>query len=233
MIDASLYDRARKLDPRAAEQILGAIYPTVHRLAHTLTGREEIARKVVRAIIRRGLDRMPAWRAEGDAERWFLHHTVLLTRRLSPSEPEPADDILVKADPAASPQYMAFVRALRKLSPQMREAIVLHHAEQLDARQLAVAMDCSTEAAANHLAAGRRTLLAVVGSDLNVMLGTLARVYQSLTPQESIALPMLRRSIRRFVWPRRMWGMIRAAATIALILAIAYLVYTYGPILDY
>lgn len=233
MIDPDLYERARKLDARAVEQILGALYPAVHRLAYGLTGREDAGRKVVRAIMHRGMAQIPRWRREGDAERWFLHHTVLLTRRMRAPEGDPEGDVLVRADPQVLPEHVAFVRALRKLAHQPREAIVLHDGERLEPRLLAVAMDCSMEAAANHLATGRRELLAVVGSDLNLLLARLARAYHALTPQEGLALPMLKQAARRFVWPKRLWRTVRAVATVGILIAIGYVMYRYVPILDY
>src|SRR5690606_4155998 len=160
--------RARKLDAAAVERLLGTYYPTVHRLAWALTGREEAGRKVERTIMRRGLDRMQGWRSADQPARWFHHHTVLLTRRFASLDPTRADEVVVRTAGNPSPQYVAFVRALRKLAHQPREAILLAHAEKLNPRELAVAMDCSTEAAANHLANARRELAAVVGAELNV-----------------------------------------------------------------
>lgn len=233
MIDPDLYERARKLDAGAVEQILGALYPVVYRLAHGLTGREDAGRKVVRAMMHRGVAQIPRWRREGDAERWFLHHTVLLTRRMRAPEGDPEADALVRAAPDSRPEYVAFVRALRRLAHQPREAVVLHDGEQLEARLLAVAMDCSMEAAANHLAAGRRELLAVVGNDLNLLLACLARAYHALTPQEEMALPMLKQAARRYVWPKRLWRLGRAVATVGALVVIGYVIFRYVPLLDY
>jgi DNA-directed RNA polymerase specialized sigma24 family protein len=232
-LDPTTFARARRLDPAAVQQLLGLYYPAVYRLAHGLTGRADAGRKVVHVVMRRAMDRLTRWRSEDEPQRWFLHHSVLLTRRFARLDPVPDDDVLVRAAETPAPQYVAFVRALRKLAFQPREAIVLAHAEQLNARQLAVAMDCSTEAAANHLTRGRRELAAVVGGQLNVLLAGLERVYRSLTPDEHLSLPLVRRMTRRYVWPRRIGRWLRNLATVILLITAAYLAWRYGPLIDW
>jgi DNA-directed RNA polymerase specialized sigma24 family protein len=231
-LDEQTFSRARNLDPSAVEQLLGHYYPTVHRLAFALTGREDSGRKVVHTIMRRAMDRLSRWRTEDEPERWFHHHTVLLTRRFAKLDPAPAEDVLVKPFDAPPPDYVAFIRALRKLHSQPREALVLAQAEKLNARQLAVAMDCSTEAAANHLTHARRELSNVVGLQLNVLLANLERVYQSLTPQEHLSLPLVKQITRRYLWPRRLWRWTRNVATLLLLLTAAYLTWRYAPLVD-
>lgn len=232
MDDPELQVRARRLDANAVAALLNAFYPVVYRLALTLTGERDSGERVARAIMQRAMHRLPAWKNAGDPQRWFHHHTVLLTRRIS-AQIDPMQDVLVAAKTQPSPQYVAFVRAIRHLPAQAREAIILHDAEQLDARAMAVAMDCSTEAASNHLAAGRRELLPAAGEDLNRLLAELRQAYQSLIPQESIALPLVRKLVRRHVWPRRAWTVVRFILTVAIIAAIAWFAWVYVPILDW
>src|SRR5690606_34348027 len=148
-----------------------------HRMAVALTGREEIGQRVVTAVMRQAMRRMPRWENEGDPQRWFHHHTVLMSRQAHKPEPSPMDDVLVETAGELSPQYVAFVRAIRGLPAQQREAVILHDGEQLDARALAVAMDCSTEAASNHLTIGRRELLPAAGDELNRLLAVMREAY--------------------------------------------------------
>ncbi len=234
MIDIDLQSRAAKLQPRAVEQVLNVFYPVVYRMAVSLTGRESIGQRVTRQIMRRAISQMPRWVHEGDAQRWFHHHTILATRRAADNPPEAVADVLVKtAGEAASPPYMALIRALRTLPVQQREAIILHDAEQLDARAMAVAMDCSIEAASNHLAMGRRELLTAGGDELNRLLAVMRDAYHRLTPEQSIALPLVRRIVRRVIWPRRIVRLVRLVILLGVLAALAWVVWAYGPILDW
>ena len=49
------------------------------------------------------------------AENWFFHHTLLNARRAASDLPDLKDDLLVTSAQDQSPQYLAFVSALRKL----------------------------------------------------------------------------------------------------------------------
>lgn len=234
MIDPELQARAQRLEPQAVEAVLNAFYPMVYRMAVGLTGDVPAGGRVTRRIMRRSIDYMPRWTHEGDPQRWFSHHTVLAARREGGRMPDPMGDALVAgAEGAPSPQYVAFIRALRGLSVQQREAIILNDGEQLDARALAVAMDCSTEAASNHLAVGRRELLPAAGEDLNRLLVTMRGAYHSLTPTEEMALPLIRRVVRRAVWPRRVWRLMRAAIVLGVLGAAAWAAWQFGPMVDW
>ena len=234
MIDPELQARAQRLEPQAVEAVLNAFYPMVYRMAVGLTGHTAAGGRVTRRIMRRAIDRMPRWTHEGDPQRWFSHHTILVGRREGGRMPDPMDDALVAgADSAPSPQYVAFIRALRSLPMQQREAIILNDGEQLDARGLAVARECSTEAASNHLAVGRRELLPAAGEELNRLLATMRGAYHRLTPTEEMALPLIRRVVRKVAWPRRIWRLMRAAIVLAVLGAVAWVAWQYGPMVDW
>ncbi|MCC6239867.1 MAG: sigma-70 family RNA polymerase sigma factor [Phycisphaerales bacterium] len=226
--------RARRYDRVAIEQLLAANYPGVYRLAAALTGSQTSARKIAVRVMRKSVERVEKWKDEKQLAGWFRHHTVLRTRRLVGSTGQPpGDDALVDQASKADLQYVAFIAALRKLSFQPREALVLAEGERLDGRELAVAMDCSIEAAANHLVAARRELMTVVGDQLNVRLAQLARVYQSLTPDEHLAVPLIKRVTRRRLWPRRLAIWSRNIITIALIALLGYFAWHYAATIDW
>ncbi len=232
-LDEQTFVRARNLNPAAVEMLLGEFHPVVHRLTHALTGTDAAGRKATGMILRRGLEHLPKWKSPDQPQRWFLHHTILLTRRFARRDPTPADDVLVRPMIDPPPQYTAFVRALRKLATQPREALILSDCEKLDPRQLAVAMDCSTEAAANHLVTARRELGTVVGGDLNIMLANLTRAYQTLTPKEQLAIPLVRKLSRRFIWPRKIWTWTKALLTVAALVVLAYLIWRFRGELEF
>ena len=229
MADPDLFNRARKLKADAVAQLLTEHSPAVYRLAMAMAGDRGSGERVARTMLQRAIRRLPDWKHPDEVQRWFHHHTVLLTRTAA-SEVDPRSDVLVSAVSQPSPQYVAFVRALRLLPPQPREAILLHHAEGLDPRAMAVAMDCSMQAAANHLAVGRRDLQPVAGDDLDRLLAEMRQVYQSLTPQDSLALPLVRKLVRRHLWPRRIWRIVRLVLILAILAAIGWAARTYLPI---
>src|SRR5688572_15823413 len=166
-IPAALFDQAKKLKRPAVDDLFAMVYPAVVRIAKALAGRDDVADGVVRFVMLRASRMIPTWRDETAAERWFLHHTVLTARRAAAHEPSPKHDLLVAppspADPP-TPAYVAFVRAVRQLPVQQREAFLLHAGERFNPRYLGVAMDCSTQAAQAHLDAATAALRTVVGT---------------------------------------------------------------------
>src|SRR5687767_1722803 len=167
-ITEEMLSRAKQHRRAESEQLLAQTYAPIYRIAHALIGRADLAGGVVARVMRRALARVESWRDDADAQRWFLHHTIIEVRRSAPADPPDAQaDLLVaRAEAGAGVAHAAFVRAVRALPPQQREAVVLHHAAHLNERYVAVAMDCSTGAAQAHLAAGTDTLRAVAGTDL-------------------------------------------------------------------
>jgi DNA-directed RNA polymerase specialized sigma24 family protein len=203
-LPADLLEQARQYRMDAVQRLLMENYPRVHRLAYGLSGQENVGRLIVRQVMRQGLRQIPTWHTEGEPQRWFDHHTILLWRRTAAHAPDPQRDLLAAADPA--PAYTAFIRAVRRLPPQQREAFLLHVGEGYDDRQSGIAMDCSRTAAANHLAAARGDLAAVCGGEAerDRHARTLHAAWAALTTESQILLPALQRAIRRRVWGRRL-----------------------------
>src|SRR3954463_6496404 len=143
-IPPPLFARAQKLNRPAVEALFASVYPAVLRIARGLSGRIDVADGVVRFVMLRAPTMLPKWRDATAAERWFLHHTVLTARRAARHEPDPRADLLAANGDA---NWLAFVRALRQLPHQQREAILLHCGEHLNDRYLGIAMDCSSDAA--------------------------------------------------------------------------------------
>lgn len=184
------------------EQLLAAVCPQVTRMALGLAGRDDVARGVVRFIMSRSLRVMGGWRDAADALRWLHHHTILTIRRAAQHAPDARRETL--ADPSAPAGYIAFVRAMRALPSQQREALLLARCEKWDLRTTSIAMDCSTQATEGHLRAAEHTLQALAGEAYPTQLGEMARRYASLTPQDEQYLPDVRAYIRRSLWPRRL-----------------------------
>src|SRR5437773_2179682 len=201
-ISPQVFGRAKKLRRDALEELFAEVYPAVVRIARGLSGREDVAEGVVRFVMTRSVVMVPKWRDETVAERWFLHHTVLTVRRAAPAyAPTATGDELVDSP---DPGYVAFVRAVRGLPVQQREAIVLHFGEHLNQRYMGVAMDCSTDAAQAHLEAARGALRAVTAGHFDPMIARLSHVYVTLGPKAPDLMPAVRRWVKRGLRPHRL-----------------------------
>jgi DNA-directed RNA polymerase specialized sigma24 family protein len=178
--------RARNLDTAAIETILRVHYPRVCRMAMALCGREKQGKHTIRTVLGQSVKPMRFWNSEGEAANWFLHHTVLRSRENAGGSPNPREDCLVHTLSNPSPEHTAFVRALRLLPQQQREAFLLFRGEHLDPRRAGVAMDCSTGAAETHRLAAEKALGDVTGETFEERSAELVRVYATLTPPEQL-----------------------------------------------
>jgi DNA-directed RNA polymerase specialized sigma24 family protein len=227
-IPPQVFARAQKLRRGALEELFAAVYPAVVRIARGLAGREDVAEGVVRFVMVRAVGMTPKWRDETAAERWFLHHTVLTARRAVDAGHAPAakSDLLLGAD-AADPQYAAFVRAMRQLPVQQREAVLLHYGERFNARYLGVAMDCSTDAAQAHLQAGTGALQAVSRTEFAELMGRLVDAYAQQGPRSGEIAPAVGRHVRRGLRPRRVRRVVVLGATLIVLAAVAFAAWTF------
>jgi DNA-directed RNA polymerase specialized sigma24 family protein len=224
-IPAELFTRAKKLKRPAVDELFAQVYPAVVRIAKGLSGREDVAEGVVRFIMVRAAKMIPTWRDETAAERWFLHHTVLTARRAAAHEPNPKSDLLAASDPP-TPEYVAFVRAIRQLPVQQREAFLLHAGERFNPRYLGVAMDCSTQAAQAHLDAARAALRAVTGPEgFEPLVGRLSAVYAHLGPAETEVIPTVRKWVNKGLRPQRLRRLIRTVLATAVLAGVGWAVW--------
>ena len=129
---------------------------------------------------------------------------------------DPKKDVLVEQALEPDGEYVAFVAALRHLEPQQREAFLLHHGERLNDRYAALAMDCSTEAANNHLLVAERQLRLVAGPNMAALTTKLADAYMHLTPADDSVVPAVNRVVFRQVTVRRVWRTVKLLVTLAL-----------------
>lgn len=184
---------AREFRPVAMETLLASGYAPARRIAHALSGNEAIGRTVAELLIRRSLRLLPKWHDPSSPENWFYHHAVLTTRSANlPAPEDPLADPLVLHGRPDLPEYVAFIRALRLLPQQQREAFILHHGERLNSRMLGVAMDCSMQAAETHLHAASEALRSVSGADIDPLAARLTRAYAELKASEPDVTPGVR-----------------------------------------
>jgi DNA-directed RNA polymerase specialized sigma24 family protein len=201
-VDEDILEAAQRHYREPLEALLAYHYPVVHRMSMALSGRVDVARGVERFVLNRVGRVLGQWRDASSAERWFYHHTILTSRRAQKHGPK--DDLLVSMEGAADPPYIAFVRAIRALPVQAREAILMHQGEGWDLRAMSVAMDCSTHATQVHLQLAEHTLRAVAGETYDAMVARLKAVYQKMSPATEDVMPIVRRAAARVGRPRRM-----------------------------
>ena len=212
-LDADVIARAKKLRPWAVTEVLKSQVAGVYRLAYALAGRWDVGRGIARFVLNRSVKMMPNWDAEQDPSNWYHRFTVMTSRRSAKHQPSNAkEDVLVKQALSPDAAYVAFVSALRKLDYQQREAFLLRHGEKLNERYSAVAMDCSTTAAATHLAAAEAQMKLVGGVEYEALLRKLVDAYQHLTPEEDQLLPSVNQVVFRRVmvrrWVRWVWYLV-------------------------
>ena len=219
--DSQVVRAALKLRPGAVRQVLQDNASCVYRLAYALAGRWDVGRGIARFVLNRSVRMMPKWKPQDDPANWYHRFTVMVSRRSAHHKPIAGKDVLVEQALHPDTQYIAFVAALRQLESQQREAFLLHHCEHLNARYSALAMDCSTEAAENHLRAADGSLRLVAGEHFEVLTKKLTDAYTHLTPDPNDLLPAVNRMVLRQVrirkWLRRLVGLIVAATLAALI----------------
>jgi DNA-directed RNA polymerase specialized sigma24 family protein len=227
--------RAARYHRGEVEQMLGAFYPQVFRLSHALCGSPAAGDRAVRIVMNRSLHAIAHWKSAMQGANWFLHQTVFVSRTWTrkASSAANADDVLLAPPPPTEPAYSAFIKALRGLPFQQIEAFILTYGEQADPRKLAVAMDCSTEAAANHLAAANRELSAIAGDQFQQCKSRLLAAYTRLSPTEQLTIGDIRRRVAGHLFRRRFGRLLSVVASIGLIAAIAWAVWKIYPMLVY
>ena len=201
-----------------------AHYPRVCRISLALCGREASGKEVVSTVMRQSLKTLRFWSNDTEAANWFLHHTVLKTREFAGPTPDASEDCLVLSLKTPPAEHIAFVKALRNLPPQQREAFLLLRAERLEPRQAAVAMDCSTGAAANHLIAATRALSEISANTFDARVAELVSVYASLTPPADLIVGDIGR-ISRQLRRRGFRNLFRQTLLLAILAAIAWTIW--------
>jgi DNA-directed RNA polymerase specialized sigma24 family protein len=206
---------------RVLAALLAHHYPRTYRITVSLCGDRFIAHTVTRQVLLQGLRVHDQWETESDVGRWFAHHTVLLARQsLAGRVPDAAADELLTL--TTDPVFLTILRTIRFLPPQQREAFLLHHGEQFDLRQLATAMDCSSEAAANHLIAATQALRPVAADRLGDFTAQLPQLLQRLLPPPQTIAVESQRVAKRYIWPQRLRRWVGWPLTL---IALAWLLY--------
>jgi DNA-directed RNA polymerase specialized sigma24 family protein len=209
--------RPNSQDREEISALLTTHYPLVNRLAIGLVGDAAAAQQIARTVFTQSLPVLQRWKTDTEAANWFLHHTLLESRHVKPA-----------------PVFWAgcggdFLRAWSALPFQQKEAFLLTHGEKLDLRRMAIAMDCSTTAAGNHLAAATKSLQAATGTAYEAIVQNMTAAYLAPPPPPNLVIEHTTRAAKR----RRVLWRIAAALLVLLAAAVAYFGYRIYGILDY
>jgi DNA-directed RNA polymerase specialized sigma24 family protein len=156
-------DRAPHRGPaNAVVKVIAAQVPEAFAIVALLCGEYAAARGAIDTLTRTAMRNVSSWPDPLAPQRWFRHHAVLQAREAGRSC---ADDttIFTPVEHARPAELPAFLKALRSLESQQQEAFLLHYGLSMGPRALAVAMDCSTTAAGNHLGAAENALRPLAG----------------------------------------------------------------------
>ena len=177
--------------------------PPAYRIAIALCGDPLLARAVTGEVLRQSLRVHDQWKDDIDAARWFAHHTVLTARQaIQGQRPDRSNDAVPRRPTTRCSRRSCERRGSSRRS--MREAFLLHHGEQFDLRKLATAMDCSADAAANHLVAATNALRPVSADRLGEFTSALPQMLARLVPPRETIAVEAQRQARRYLWPRRL-----------------------------
>jgi len=217
-----IIEGARKLRPGDVSAVLQDQFPTVYRLAYALAGRWDVGRGIARFVLARSVRMMPKWRPEDDPENWFHRFTIMTSRRSARHTIDVRKDVLVEQAIEPGAAYIAFVAALRQLEAQQREAFLLHYCERLNSRYSALAMDCSTQAADNHLKAAEQSLRLVAGPAFEPLTKKLCDAYAHLTPEGQDVIPQVNKVVFREVSLRKWFARIVLLIELVVLAALLY-----------
>ena len=222
VLTAEVIEGARKLRPHDVSALLRDQFPSVYRLAYALAGRWDVGRGIARFVLARSVRVMPKWKPDDDPVNWFHRYTIMMSRRSARHTIDVRKDVLVEQAMQPDNAYIAFVAALRHLEAQQREAFLLHYCERLNDRYSALAMDCSTEAATNHLKAATQALRLVAGADFDPLTKKLCDAYAHLTPEGQDVIPQINKVVFRQVNLRKWLERIVLLVELAILAALLY-----------
>jgi len=176
--DAVLVARAQAGDQAAFRQLFEAYSPLVYRIAYRMLGEAEEAADLTQDIFVRAYQRLASLRDGQAFHAWITRmavnysHDRLRRRRPTPLSLDapppgtgdgttweiPAVHADVEASLLASELTAQVENALRRLSPEHRAVVVLHHLEALPVDEIAGLLDLPTGTVKSRLSRARAEL---------------------------------------------------------------------------
>jgi RNA polymerase sigma-70 factor, ECF subfamily len=168
----ALWSRHRAGDPRALNELMHALYPTIHRIIFRLSSRHDAHDDLVQAALEQVCRSLGAFAGRArlssfvfgichrvvarscryDRVRsWYQRDAMLATQA---AEPPRADELFERARGVAEAR-----RVLERLGADERAAFVLFEVEGLPLEEVASVLDCSTRTVKRRLRTARTKLL--------------------------------------------------------------------------
>lgn len=164
--EAALVASAREGDEAARRALFQRCAPRVHAVAlHFFGGDASAASDVVQEVFVKAFDRLGSFRGEAQLATWLHRVTVNAClderrsrRRLVGLDAAQREGV-AHDDAAERSQREALVRrAVTRLPPKLRIAVLLRHFEDLSYDEMASALGCSTGTVASRLSRGHAQL---------------------------------------------------------------------------
>jgi RNA polymerase sigma-70 factor (ECF subfamily) len=183
--DTTLVTAAKRGDARAFEKLVSRHQRSVLGLAHTVTKNQQDAEDVVQASLQKAFLHLGSFEERSRFATWLtrivLNEAYLLLRRRrtaftllaesSENDAKSASDSIVdhSPDPEEScwrrERHEILARAINRLRPNIRSAIILHLCEARSATEMAKVLGISTAAVKSRLFHGRRILRTALGQE--------------------------------------------------------------------
>src|SRR5439155_10465633 len=120
-VESEVLEQARKLRTDAVSRVLHSEATNVYRIAYALSGRWDVGRGIARFVLNRSVRMMPKWKPDDDPDNWYHRFTIMVSRRAARHQPAAGQDVLIEQALQPTPEYVAFVAAVRNLDTQQRE----------------------------------------------------------------------------------------------------------------
>lgn len=169
--DTGLAARARNGESKAFAELVARHQDRVFRFVLRMTGSREEAMDIAQETFMKAWQAMPRWRPEAQFGTWLLqiarNATLDVLRRDAVVGFDALDEDLPAADPAPGPEERVHVQqrlesldaALRALSVQYREVLLLREVENLSYAEIAETLGVAEGTVKSRIARARGALL--------------------------------------------------------------------------
>ncbi len=150
-------------DIAAIEQLVSAVWPGCFRLAATVIGDRSLAQDAAQeacVIVHR---KVRSLRHADAFDAWLYRVVMREASRVRRKQPIPADELLERCVAGDDTMALDVWRALRMLSPELRDVTVLFYFDDLKSEQIAAILGIPHATVRTRLARARERLRGILG----------------------------------------------------------------------